>query len=145
MKISHKKFLDVFSKTNFKCAYCGKTLNMNLTYKKEPLYNDDFTKILKYIDVVDPTKIDYAIEHIKPVSKGGTNDITNLLPSCKKYNSTKGTKSLEDFRQVLTFRKNNIPVFTPEQIDYLSQKIDLSKLFPQPIKFYFEEINMESK
>jgi hypothetical protein len=38
-----------------------------------------------------------AIEHLTPVSKGGDNDIFNLVYSCKSCNSKKRQKTLEEF------------------------------------------------
>lgn len=137
--MNRKKILEVFSKTNCKCAYCGRDLDMNVRYKKNPVL-DEYGNILEYTEVVDVTSINYAIEHIKPVSKGGSNDISNLLPSCKKCNITKGTKNLEEFRFSLTLKNNNIPPFKKEQVEYLKSKIDLLKIFPQPITFYFETL-----
>ena len=36
--------------------------------------------------------VDLEIDHIKPVSKGGTNDISNLWTLCKSCNLAKGTQ-----------------------------------------------------
>lgn len=38
-----------------------------------------------------------AIEHLTPVSRGGDNDIFNLVYSCKKCNSQKRQSTLEEF------------------------------------------------
>lgn len=38
------------------------------------------------------SKKNLTIEHLIPVSKGGTNEINNLFPSCKKCNCSKGPK-----------------------------------------------------
>lgn len=99
----------VFNKTDGRCAYCGKVLS------------DDAT-----------------IDHIIPRSKGGGNNLDNLLPSCRSCNTSKGVKSLEEFRFWRTFKVNNTPTFTTEQLLYLSTKAELSKLFPPLEKFYFE-------
>ena len=103
----------VFNKTGGRCAYCGKVLS------------DDAT-----------------IDHIIPRSKGGGNNLDNLLPSCRSCNTSKGVKSLEEFRFWRTFKVNNTPTFTTEQLLYLSTKVELSKLFPPLVKFYFETMNI---
>jgi 5-methylcytosine-specific restriction endonuclease McrA len=33
-------------------------------------------------------------DHIQPVSKGGTNELSNLLPACHKCNSTRQNRTL---------------------------------------------------
>ena len=38
------------------------------------------------------------VEHVMPVSLGGSNDISNLVPSCSSCNAKKRTRTLEHFR-----------------------------------------------
>lgn len=59
---------EVFKRDSFTCQYCG---------HKAP-------------DVL------LVIDHIQPVSKGGTNDILNLTTSCKDCNSGKSNKQLNE-------------------------------------------------
>lgn len=59
---------EVFKRDSFTCQYCG---------QKSP-------------DVL------LEIDHIEPVSQGGTNDILNLLTSCKACNSGKSDRRLSD-------------------------------------------------
>lgn len=47
---------------------------------------------LERICIMCETKKDLTIDHIKPLSKGGTNDINNLQILCRKCNATKGAK-----------------------------------------------------
>ena len=116
---SMKKQCEVYSKTNFKCAYCGKQLDFS--------YNGYGT-------------IKYAIDHIIPKSKGGSNDTSNLLAACRSCNSSKKAKSLEWYRFIETLKRNKIPLFTEKQIEYLKTKIDIKSIFPEEIKFYFETL-----
>jgi len=42
-----------------------------------------------------------SIDHMIPLSKGGTNDIDNLLPVCVSCNSQKRDKTIKEFRPIL--------------------------------------------
>lgn len=64
---------EVFKRDSFMCQYCG---------RKSP-------------DVI------LEIEHIHPVSKGGGNDIVNLLTACVDCNRGKSDKTLDDCTAVL--------------------------------------------
>lgn len=66
--LSQKTRFEVFKRDSFKCQYCGKSAP----------------------DVV------LHVDHIKPVAKGGTNDIFNLITSCAGCNSGKGARQLSD-------------------------------------------------
>ena len=66
--ISKKTRFEVFKRDSFTCQYCG---------RKSP-------------DVL------LVIDHIEPVSKGGTNDILNLITSCRDCNAGKSDRQLSD-------------------------------------------------
>lgn len=66
--ISKKVRFEVFKRDSFTCKYCG---------AKAP------EAVLE-------------IDHIEPVSKGGTNDILNLVTACKPCNSGKSDRRLDD-------------------------------------------------
>jgi len=59
---------EVFKRDSFKCQYCG----------------NGAPDVLLQID------------HIKPLSKGGTDDITNLITACQPCNSGKSDKLLDE-------------------------------------------------
>ena len=63
--ISLRVRFEVLRRNKFCCSYCGKA-------------------------AVDGYRL--VIDHIKPVSKGGTNDIDNLTASCDDCNNGKGTQ-----------------------------------------------------
>ena len=66
--ISKKTRFQIFKRDSFTCQYCG---------KKSP-------------DVV------LEVDHIEPVSKGGDNEITNLITACFDCNRGKSDKRLSD-------------------------------------------------
>jgi hypothetical protein len=114
MSISKKSL--ILQKTDGRCYYCGKELKLS----------------------------NLNIDHIFPKLKGGKRNIENLAPVCKSCNSSKGSKTLEEYRSYLCKKKlkNNplsIPYFSELQISYLKKTYNIKIELPS-IKFYFEEI-----
>lgn len=66
--ISKKKRFEVFKRDGFKCQYCG----------------------------AEAPKVVLHVDHISPVSKGGGNDLLNLVTSCVDCNSGKSDRKLSD-------------------------------------------------
>lgn len=75
--LSKKLRFEVFKRDNFTCQYCG---------AKAP-------------DAI------LEVDHITPVSKGGTNNILNLITACKGCNSGKTNIPLSDYSAVSKQRK----------------------------------------
>jgi hypothetical protein len=61
--------LEVFQRDNYSCVYCGKSEDV------------------------------MHCDHVHPKSKGGTDDLDNLVTACAFCNTSKGTKSLEEWRK----------------------------------------------
>lgn len=68
MGLSKKLRFEVLKRDSFKCQYCGA----------------EAPGVLLHVD------------HIHPKSKGGKNDLTNLLTSCAPCNMGKGARTLDD-------------------------------------------------
>lgn len=66
--VSKKTRFEVFKRDSFACQYCGKSAPDTILH----------------------------IDHINPVSKGGDNDILNLITSCQECNLGKGARELDD-------------------------------------------------
>lgn len=85
IQISKKLRFEVFKRDGFKCQYCGKT----------------------------PPETTLEVDHIKPKSKSGTNDINNLITSCFDCNRGKSNielkkipNSLQENKDILIEREN---------------------------------------
>lgn len=53
------------------------------------------------------TQFPIEIDHIIPMSKGGVNDLSNVVSACKFCNKAKHDYTLEEFREWLKWIKNN--------------------------------------
>ena len=60
----------IFQRDGFECFYCGKA----------------------------PPQTELQIDHIIPVSKGGTNSVENLVTACAECNRGKGTRKLAKYK-----------------------------------------------
>lgn len=75
--ISNKLRFEVFKRDKFQCQYCGKS----------------------------SPEVILECDHISPVSKGGGNDIMNLVTSCRECNSGKSDRTLDDDSVVVRQRQ----------------------------------------
>ena len=89
--ISKKLRFEVFKRDNFTCQYCGRMAP----------------------DVI------LEVDHIKPVCKGGENDILNLITSCKDCNRGKGKSKLCE-NDVLKKSRENL-----KEISIRNQQIEM--------------------
>ena len=78
-------------KSGWNCYYCGKKLIPDGEAKK---YCTVYMGFYTPIDGYDFPEID----HLIPRSRGGLNNIENLVLSCGKCNHTKNEKTEEEFR-----------------------------------------------
>jgi HNH endonuclease len=84
----------------------------------------------------------FMVDHLLAKRDGGTNALTNLVPSCAQCNRLKGRRSLEAFRQRGGYLQEGIPYFSVQQIAYLRRLgLALPDSFPaaSPIVFWFEQ------
>ena len=79
-----KKAKKIYNKTGGRCFYCGIELPKNTDFK------DDGGLIVS-------SRRNWDIEHVIPLSRGGTNDIDNLVPACQYCNGTKMVKTCQEF------------------------------------------------
>lgn len=74
-----------------------------------------------------------TVDHVVPISAGGTNTIENLIPCCSSCNSKKGAKLLDQFVQYLLDREeaaNAASSILPNLLMISSAHFDLHKLYP---------------
>lgn len=98
----------VFDMYDGHCAYCGEEISLRKM----------------------------QVDHIIPIIKGGTNDISNLRPSCRMCNFYKSTMHDERFRQQLGELTRMLK--EREYIYRLALKYGIVEENDEPITFYFE-------
>lgn len=77
MSLSVKTRFEIFERDNFTCQYCGKT----------------------------PPEVILHVDHIHPKSKGGLDDVINLITSCRDCNLGKKAKILKNPKRVVNIKK----------------------------------------
>lgn len=74
---SKKERYEIFKRDNFTCQYCGQ----------------------------EAPDIILEVDHIKPIAEDGSNDLTNLITSCRDCNRGKGARELNDNTEVKKRKK----------------------------------------
>lgn len=110
MSLSKNIRRQVYGKCGGHCAYCGKAID----YK------------------------DMQVDHIHAQYKGGTDDINNLMPSCRACNFRKGTLTIEQFRREIKDQCHTL--FERSFQARMSIAYGLIERVDKPIVFYFERI-----
>ena len=100
--LSKKTRFEVFKRDSFTCQYCG---------AKAP-------------DVI------LEVDHINPIAEGGTNDILNLITSCRNCNRGKSKTKLSDNASVIKQQK---------QAEELQQRRELIEMMSEWHKQLLEE------
>ena len=92
--------------TNFytrKYIYRRKNAGGNLSFEDEMFIYSKFP-VCPYCNT---SKSD-TLDHVVPLSKGGSNDISNVIAVCRSCNSKKKDKSLIEFRPILFLMWNKL-------------------------------------
>lgn len=116
-KLSKKERLEVYSKTNGHCAYCG----CEIPFKG---FNADHVECLAWNGIEADT-------------------VDNMLPSCRSCNNYKHTMTLEEFRKQLS----KIPSRLSRDVSTygIAKRYGMITENLQPIKFYYEKIGIKLK
>jgi len=103
----------VYVKTGGRCAYCGIEIK--------------------------PSQM--QIDHVFPVMLGGTDDMRNLMPTCRSCNNYKSTLTLSKFRNAV----ERWPfVLARDNVTYRNAvRFGMVKPIPHDVTFYFERIGIQ--
>lgn len=88
--ITEEQYFEILAYFHYTCAYCGCDLDYN----------------------------NLTLDHIAPLSLGGTTDIWNIVPCCKSCNSSKNNKMY--FIQWLASKD----IINPYQLEFIMEYID---------------------
>ena len=107
--ITKKTRFEVFKRDSFTCQYCGRT---------------------------SPAVI-LEVDHVVPVAEGGTNDLMNLVTSCRDCNRGKGKRMLSD-ESALERQKKQLEnaALLKEQTEMMIQwRAEISKAEDRQLEF----------
>ena len=66
--------------------------------------------------------VEICLDHVVPKIKGGEDTLENLVFACRKCNSEKGKKTLEEYRSFIERKQSGAPYFNKEQLAWLLEK-----------------------
>lgn len=107
MALNKTKRTQVYAKFDGHCAYCGAKIQYE----------------------------DMQVDHIISKFQGGSDDLSNLHPSCRMCNFRKGTLSIKQFRKEI---KNQAEIACGTFQARMSIAYGLIKKTNKEVKFYFE-------
>ena len=126
MSISKAKREAVYAKYDGHCAYCGRPI----------AYKD------MQVDHFIPQKMDYVFNMGYVPFAENVDDIQNLMPACRSCNHYKRAHSLETFRKYIEEIPRKLRNDYIYKIGVLYGNVIENE---KPIKFYFEEIQNDSR
>lgn len=100
---------NVYDKMQGHCAYCGKPIELT----------------------------DMQVDHVIPLCRGGVDDISNMMPTCRWCNHYKRNMLLDEWRNQI----ERIPDTLARDCYTYRRGVDFGMVIPTPskVKFYFEE------
>lgn len=98
----------VYEKYGGRCAYCGRKIDIK----------------------------DMQTDHLKPQRQGGTDEIDNLMPSCRRCNHYKRANPLDIFRSMLMSMEKKV---LDTYLGRVAQDYGMVEWKGWDGKFYFEE------
>lgn len=115
----------IFDKYGGRCAYCGCEITMQ----------------------------NFNADHLKPLLRGrgldtaaaikwrGTDDIENMMPSCRSCNNRKNALNIEQFRQEISLQIERLKRDS-NQFN-LALRYGLIEITDSPVEFYFERVESQ--
>lgn len=101
----------VYDMCNGCCGYCGREMSQS----------------------------EMQIDHMNPFEDGGSNDMSNLLPSCKRCNAMKGKRTVDGFRRHI----EELPRKLGRRDRAVKLAMDFGSLSDERVSvtFYYEEMS----
>lgn len=114
-KLSKSERQQIHNKCNGHCAYCG----CELDYK------------------------DMQVDHMIPISRGGADELSNMLPACRSCNHYKATLGVEGFRRYLggiahRLMRDSIPF-------QVATRFGIVRHMGDNVTFYFETMERDEQ
>lgn len=86
---------EVIARSGNRCWYCGD----NLAAGRHEEY-DNRGALVEYWPILDGYYERRTVDHVMPLSRGGSNELNNLVLACRSCNCRKGTLTVDEWRPI---------------------------------------------
>ena len=128
MAFSKQQRIEIHSKFNGKCAYCGAEIQLKDMQVDHIIAQRNFIA-----DIQNKFRIPNFLNHLTPLD---VNNIDNLHPACRICNKWKSDFDLEFFRRELSEQVNRLNSYSTNY--RIAKKYGQIQETVAPIRFFFE-------
>ena len=132
MSFSKQKRIEIYSKFNGKCAYCGTEIKLKDMQVDHIIPKDDFCVMNSEVKSRNP----YIPPFLSHLSNKDCNHIDNLFPSCRVCNNWKGYSNLLVFKSSLEYQVKRLNQYSSSY--RIAKKYGQIQEIIEPIRFFFE-------
>ena len=102
------------ARDNWRCHYCHKQLVPAQIWKQiQAGTPPDTRRFRSWANIMQRGGDMATIDHLVPVIRGGSKDLSNLVLACYTCNRAKGNRDYAEFINGLSARQNNLPYVRP--------------------------------
>lgn len=105
--IQGRRRLRIFERDEWRCFYCGTEVTLFAADSNcGPI-------------PAEKLRTWASVDHLTPISQGGSNDDSNLITACRTCNAQKKDRTLEEYREFCSHRHNGYGIAADKLVEAL--------------------------